>query len=155
MMAHNHGAILSPLISLSAQNKTEQNQNLKALIAEDNDVNRMIITGILSKLNIPYDVAQNGYEAVSLYSNAPQTYDIILMDCEMPVLDGYSATQQIRKREQEAHINPTPIVALTAHIEATHRQMATDSGMNHFISKPLTVNKIRDVFEFTGIELET
>lgn len=111
----------------------------RVLVAEDNTVNQMVIRGLLSKLGLHVDIASDGLEAATCYQKNPQQYDIILMDCEMPNMDGYQATQCIREWEQGEGIRNIPIVALTAQAMHEHQEKALSVGMNGHLSKPIDV----------------
>ena len=102
---------------------------LNILLVEDVIVNQKVALGILSDLNLNIDIANNGQEAVDMFK--PNKYDIILMDCQMPVMDGYEATNTIRKTDSQV-----PIIAITANALSTDKKKCIDAGMNDYISKP-------------------
>jgi len=109
---------------------------LKILLAEDSLVNQKVTINQLHNLGYKVDVVANGQEALDLLNRI--SYDIILMDCQMPILDGYNATRQIRDRE--SHQNPmkkTIIIALTANAMKSDRDRCLASGMDDFLSKPV------------------
>lgn len=107
----------------------------RILLAEDNPVNRKVALAMLDHLGCVGDVAANGEIAVQMAAGG--AYDIILMDCEMPVLDGFRATQELRGRQVR-----TPIVALTAHALPEFRRRAEDAGMDAFLEKPLAMESL-------------
>lgn len=109
----------------------------RILIAEDNPVSQMVVSSLLKKRGYEVTIAENGRRAVSVYSEQPSSVQLILMDCEMPELDGFEASRQIRRLEIERGIASVPIVALTAHVLDGHRQQGRDAGMDDFIGKPL------------------
>jgi len=76
-----------------------------------------------------------------------QRYDLVLMDCEMPILDGFSATQQLRAWEVSNQRTRTPVVALTAHILAEHKERARQAGMDGHMAKPVELSQLRDLIE--------
>jgi signal transduction histidine kinase/DNA-binding response OmpR family regulator len=125
----------------------------KVLVAEDNQVNQMVIEGLLRMEGIDIMVANNGREAVELYvkqnnQNLQSTpFDLILMDCEMPELDGYSATREIRGLESKDPEKHVAIVALTAHAMAEHREHALKAGMDDHLSKPLKRQELEDILK--------
>jgi PAS domain S-box-containing protein len=106
----------------------------RVLLVEDVSANRKIATTMLDRLGVQADHASNGAEAVERWRE--QRYPLILMDCQMPVMDGYEATRLIRAREAEEGARRTPIIALTAHDLAGERQRCLDAGMDDFMSKP-------------------
>ncbi|MEB2326243.1 MAG: ATP-binding protein [Pseudomonas sp.] len=107
------------------------------LVAEDNPVNQMVVRGMLQKRGYMVRLADNGRQAVELYRRDPGSVRLILMDCEMPEVDGYEASRQIRALEAERQWPAVPIIAVTAHVLAEHRQRGLAAGMNDFIGKPL------------------
>lgn len=110
----------------------------RVLVAEDNPVNQMVVCGLLKKFNIETDVMDNGLQTLEKYK-INQNYDAILMDCEMPVMDGLECTKRIREYETVNAIKPTIIIALTAHALEDHKNAALNSGMDLYLSKPLTL----------------
>jgi signal transduction histidine kinase/CheY-like chemotaxis protein len=125
--------------------------NLRILVAEDNSVNRMVIKGLLGKLQITPTLVENGLQAWEQSVHAEKPYDLILMDCEMPEMDGFEATRRIRQYEKEHQVEATPIVALTAHAMQEHREMVYACGMNHFLCKPVTLQELRSAFDKLGL----
>ena len=103
------------------------------LVAEDNPVNRKVAGGILERLGLQVDFAANGAEAVQMFESA--SYRAIFMDCQMPQMDGYTATREIRSREREGV--RVPIVAMTADAMAGAREACLEAGMDDYISKPV------------------
>ncbi|NNF14419.1 MAG: response regulator [Gemmatimonadetes bacterium] len=112
----------------------------RVLLVEDNRVNRMIATSLLEKMGVSAEVAENGKEAVEAVT--AEKWDLILMDCQMPVMDGYDATRAIRdlERKRGGHI---PIVALTASARESDKRKCLESGMDGLLSKPLTIDELR------------
>ncbi len=103
------------------------------LVAEDNPVNQILVTRMIESLGHRADVVKDGREAVEAVMR--QRYDVVLMDCQMPELDGYEATRQIRRREGPGrHI---PVIAMTAHSMAGDREKCLAAGMDDYISKPM------------------
>lgn len=105
----------------------------RVLVAEDNPVNQLVIVRMLEARGIVADVAANGEEAIEAWSRVP--YDLVLMDCRMPQLDGYEATREMRRRERGTR--HTPIVAMTASALPADRQRCFDAGMDDYAAKPL------------------
>ncbi len=106
------------------------------LLVEDNLVNQLVAKAILEKFGLTLDIANDGLQAVQKFSK--NNYDLILMDCQMPVLDGLEATRQIRKNELENKVNqPTPIIALTANAHNKDRGRCIAAGMDDYLQKPI------------------
>ena len=110
--------------------------NMDVLVAEDNPTNRLVVGKILSSWGANVCFAENGLEATDMYTS-PATFDFVLMDCEMPEMDGYTATQKIRSLEQSESRPRVPIIALTAHVLPEFREKAHLSGMSEYITKPI------------------
>jgi CheY-like chemotaxis protein len=108
----------------------------RILVAEDNIVNQKVATRLLEQAGCRVDVASNGLEAVAMWRQFP--YDAIFMDCQMPEMDGFEATAEIRRREQGSGNTPhTPIVALTANTMRGDREKCLAAGMDDFLPKPI------------------
>jgi len=121
---------------------------VRVLVVEDNAVNRKVAVGMLSQLGYAADIAVDGVEAVEAFGATK--YDAILMDCQMPRMDGYDATRTIRSMETSTH---TPIVAMTASAMASDREQCLAAGMDDFLTKPVArdrlANALRDCIEGT------
>ncbi len=111
---------------------------MQILVAEDNKINRKVVAGYLRRLNLVATYAEDGHEAVAVFQRNAPNWDLILMDCEMPGLDGFEATQQIRALERAKHYKPCCIVALTAHALPEYRTKALASGMDDYLTKPMS-----------------
>ncbi len=117
---------------------------LRALLAEDNLVNQKVATKMLERFGVSVDLAHNGIEAVRLYLQA--RYDIILMDCQMPDMDGLACTREIRSLQKlAASARAIPIIALTANIMEGERERCLAAGMDDFLSKPLKLQDLQSV----------
>ncbi len=117
----------------------------RILLVEDNPVNREVASGMLETFDCRIDTAENGREAV--VATAATDYDLVFMDCQMPEMDGFTATTLIRKREAQCHehgrtIHPVPIIALTAHAMQGDRQLCLAAGMNDYVTKPFTRSQL-------------
>ena len=116
----------------------------QVLLVEDNKINQMVLRGILNKLGISCVIAQNGQEVYEYYKSSAEDYDLILMDWEMPVMDGPTATQVIRDWERTAQSDVVPIIALTAHALEQYEQKAKQSGMQGFLTKPIDTSLLEN-----------
>ena len=119
--------------------KTTDFKGKHILLAEDNELNREIAVEILNAYGFEVDTAENGAVAVEKVSTAaPGQYDLVLMDVQMPIMDGYTATRRIRELENPA-LADIPILAMTANAFDEDRRNALESGMNGFLSKPIVI----------------
>jgi signal transduction histidine kinase/CheY-like chemotaxis protein len=120
---------------LENQEIIERLKDTKILLAEDDFINQEIILGLLEDSNIQIDIAENGKEAIELHSK--NTYTLIFMDIQMPILDGYAATKEIRKIDKDI-----PIYAITASAMKEDIQKTLEAGMNGYLHKPIDVSKL-------------
>jgi CheY-like chemotaxis protein len=111
------------------------------LLAEDNEVNQFAATQALRKLGYEVEIANNGREAIEMTSH--KDYALVFMDCQMPEIDGYTATAMIRRRE--ANDRHTPIIAMTAHTMIGDRDKCLASGMDDYIVKPLRLVNLEEI----------
>jgi len=117
-----------------------------ALVAEDNEINQVVIESLLSQLGISCAIANNGEEALSLLNtNSKDAFTFILMDCQMPVLDGFETTRIIRNDSSLAHFSSIPIIALTANALVGDREKCINAGMDEYLSKPVTTSMMGSV----------
>ena len=134
-------------ISNKSYNADQENLHLhftgKALIADDLEVNQFILNSMLSQLGIVADFANNGLEALEKVKN--NNYDLIFMDCRMPIMDGYEATAKIKSLNNEK--SKIPIIALTANAGEKEKQICYDAGMDGFLSKPYTEEEIVNIIK--------
>lgn len=121
----------------------------RILVVDDNPVNQKVAAKMLSKLGARADVAPDGLTALEAIKNT--RYDLILMDCLMPEMDGFETTRRIRSFEQErgqageGASSPTPIIAMTANVRKEDKEKCLMAGMNDFVSKPVTLDTVRAV----------
>ncbi|HEY0802057.1 MAG TPA: response regulator, partial [Steroidobacteraceae bacterium] len=112
----------------------------KILLVEDNPVNREVAVGMLESLGCVTHAAENGSLALEAMNNA--AYDAVLMDCQMPVMDGLTATAELRRREQNAGGARLPVIALTANAMEGDRERCLAAGMDDFLSKPFSQQQL-------------
>jgi signal transduction histidine kinase/DNA-binding NarL/FixJ family response regulator len=126
--------------------KDKTNTPLRVLVVDDNAINQSLMKHLLLQWNINFDIVSNGLEAVEQLVN--QTYDLVLMDIQMPKMDGYAATQQIR----EVLKLDIPIIAMTAHALAGEREKCLSRGMNEYISKPIKEEELFKLIANFGLQ---
>jgi CheY-like chemotaxis protein len=125
-------------------------RHYRILIVEDNAVNQKVALLLLEKLGYTAELADNGQQAVAAFENG--IFDLILMDCQMPVLDGYQATIEMRKREgQKRHV---PILAVTANSSDEDREKCFASGMDEYVTKPLSVDRLSSLLAKWDVSVE-
>lgn len=117
--------------------------NLKILLVEDHPINQQVILNQLSLLGCEADVADNGEQALKRLESTH--YDVVFMDCQMPILDGYATTQELRRRERKTPNQHTIVIALTAHALPVDRQKCLAVGMDDYISKPVEQEELETV----------
>lgn len=120
-----------------------KSQTAKALVVEDNLVNQRVTRAMLARLGFDTNTAGNGKEALELIRTTHEGYDVILMDCEMPIMNGYDATRFIREWEQSNGQTGTPIIALTANAMPGTEEACKDCGMNDYLAKPIRKDTLR------------
>lgn len=120
-------------------------RSLRILVAEDNVVNQLVVRGILSKFGLHADTVGNGLEAIEALGRI--NYDLVLMDVQMPELDGLEASTRIRSGSAGERAKSIPIVALTAHARSEDRAECLAAGMNEYISKPVVPERLFDVLK--------
>jgi two-component system, sensor histidine kinase RetS len=124
--------------TLPAPPVTDSDRSISVLVAEDNTTNQMVAMGMLEHLGLQADAADNGKIACEMAQQ--KHYDLILMDCDMPVMDGYAASRHILALEQK----PSLIVALTADAQEANLERCKNAGMSHILHKPLSIQELKD-----------
>lgn len=117
----------------------------RALVVEDNPVNQRVARTLLDRLGFETDAVANGREALDTVTDSPNPYTIILMDCHMPVMDGFAASQAIRDWERRENRRETPIIALTADVLPGTETSCHEAGMNDYLPKPVRKHQLRSV----------
>ena len=118
---------------------------LRILLAEDNITNQQVALGILKKLGLRADAVANGAEAIKALETVP--YDLVLMDVQMPEMDGLEATRRIRSPQSVARNREIPIIAMTAHAMQGDRAECLDAGMNDYVSKPVSPQALAETLD--------
>jgi signal transduction histidine kinase/CheY-like chemotaxis protein len=125
----------SPLANLSS---------LRVLLVEDNLINQEVMIAILKNLGVNVDVANDGVEALTVLARSQSArFDLMLMDCQMPNMDGYEATRRIRAGDAGELFSTTPIIALTANTMNSEREKCLDAGMNDYLTKPVDTDTLK------------
>ncbi len=134
------------------QSRFKDFQQKNLLIVEDNLINQKVLTNLLNQSGMNINIANNGKEAVKLVKEGSITFDLVLMDINMPIMDGYTATQMIRL---DKRFDSLPIVAFTALVLDSERQKMFNSGINAFLAKPLNVGKLYTALAMYILEPDT
>ena len=124
----------------------ERTEEVRILLAEDSPVNQKVAVGLLERQGYQVRVAEDGAQAVAIYRQAPQDYDLILMDIQMPHMDGFEATRAIRQWEERGE-PPIPIIALTAHAMKGDRERMLQEGMDDYLAKPIQADDLYRMVE--------
>ncbi|MCJ8311447.1 MAG: substrate-binding domain-containing protein [Saccharospirillaceae bacterium] len=156
IISRNKTPILKKPVDITFQEEPKVKQqflNKEILVAEDNQVNQLVIKAMIKKLGANVTVVQDGIEVVDIYKSSFERFDLILMDFEMPLLDGCGATKQIREFEHTTQNNQTnenrllhtPIIAITAHAMDEHRELCLKAGMDDHLSKPIDLETLKQM----------
>jgi signal transduction histidine kinase/CheY-like chemotaxis protein len=117
-------------------------ESRRVLLAEDNEVNALVVEAMLERIGCQVTTVDNGDDAVRLGSAVDRDIDVVLMDCQMPVVDGLEATRRIRERERRFGLAPVPVIALTANTTMDDREACRRAGMDQFLGKPFTEREL-------------
>jgi CheY-like chemotaxis protein len=139
----------APMIMQSTLSEAPAGGRVRVLVVEDNPLNQRVVVRMLEKMGHVVDVANDGVVAVACV--ARNKYDAVLMDCQMPVMDGFEAARRIREFELLNGLQPAPLVALTANIFQSDRDKCREAGMNAFLAKPFSEEQLRDVLRVFGL----
>ncbi len=132
-------------VTLEESNEQEVHYKGNVLVAEDNKTNQMLISLILDDYGIEYKIANNGLEAVELFQN--NSFDMVLMDENMPELNGIGAMQKIKEYEKANSLLHTPVIALTASVLESDKEMFINAGMDGFVGKPINNKELEAEFD--------
>ena len=124
---------------------SDPSSSLQILLAEDNPVNQKVAIRVLDHLGYKADVVNNGLEVIQAI--ADKSYDLILMDIQMPEMDGLEASKYIRQQELALQRPQLAIVAMTANATADDQHRCSDAGMSDYISKPIQIDKLRTILQ--------
>ncbi|HJS07760.1 MAG TPA: response regulator [Pirellulales bacterium] len=147
-VCHHSASCTSPAESLSQLPLASTPRTARILVAEDNEINQIVTTQVLSKVGYTCDLVANGKEALEALEL--KDYDLVLMDCQMPELDGFEATRQYRSQEASLpyeRVKPVPIIALTANAMRGDRERCLEAGMTDYLTKPIDPIKLIDLVQ--------
>lgn len=133
---------------IERDDRTQTARSLNILLVEDQPVTQKLVALLLERWGHHVTVAQNGFEGLEQFRVG--AFDLVLMDLQMPVMDGLSATQEIRKHEREAHLPHTPIIALTGQSADGDRETCMAAGMDDYLSKPVTAGMLSQLLQRHG-----
>ncbi|MCD4677058.1 MAG: response regulator [Desulfobacula sp.] len=139
----NPEVLLNSLKKWLIHKKTNTSWNLFVLIVDDNPINRKVVAGVCNRLNWQSDSAADGKQAIQLLEK--KEYDLVLMDCQMPEMDGYEATRIIRDKESLVKNHDIPIIAVTANVSDKNRDKCLGVGMDDFIPKPIKLPILKEL----------
>ncbi|HSW67171.1 MAG TPA: response regulator, partial [Bacteroidales bacterium] len=125
-------------------------RRISVLLVEDQLINRKIVVGLLQRKNVDITIAENGEEAVE--KTKERRFDLILMDVQMPKMDGLEATRIIRKHEKEQNYH-TPIIAMTAHAMKGDKEKGLEAGMDNYITKPVNTKVLFDIIDKYSVQV--
>ncbi len=138
-------ALLINILTEFAGRPTGEEHTLRILLVEDGEDNRRLINAYFKRSSDSLDFAENGEIAVSMFKEG--NYDLVLMDVQMPVMDGYTATGEIREWEKEQGLDPAPIIALTAHSGSSESRKSLDAGCDGHLTKPIKKKTLMEAIQ--------
>ena len=142
-----------PIVTKHSAAETRKN-NIRILLAEDNSINQEIALNILDKLGYRADAVPNGREVLKSLEKIP--YNLVLMDIQMPEMDGFAATREIRNPQSAIRDHKIPVIAMTAHAMQSDRDACIEAGMDDYVSKPISPKKLSEAIErWTGNDEES
>ena len=123
----------------------QPNHDAKILLVEDNTTNQLVLLGMLKRMGLKADVASNGREAIDMLTSF--VYDLVFMDIQMPVLDGFAATEILRDTQSSVRNHNIPVIAITAHAMSGDREKCLQAGMNDYLTKPISPEPLAKVIK--------
>lgn len=135
--------VISPASMPFYTQQTNQSADIQVLLVEDNEINQVVAVNMLENLSIDVEIANNGKEALVILANKTCRYHMILMDCQMPKLDGYETTKLIRSDSLYNLHRFTPFIALTAHAMQGDEEKCLTAGMNSYLAKPISTERLK------------
>jgi len=142
----------APPVLVTRHSLRENSHHLRILLVEDNAVNQVVVVRLLEKRGHTVAVAGNGKEALAALEK--QSFDLVLMDIQMPEMDGFEATAAIRKIEQTSG-NHLPVIAMTAHAMVGDRERCLEAGMDDYIAKPIRSEELNDLVQRHALPVKT
>ncbi len=135
---------------LASSSKINVQKKPNILVVEDNYINQQVVMEMLKNLHFHYYLAENGQEALNVLKNYPGTFDVILMDCQMPLMNGYDTTRNIRENTQGKYNKAIPIIALTANAMKGDNVKCFEAGMNDYLAKPFQSEQLAEILHKWG-----
>lgn len=133
-----------PVEAVPVRDVLQQYPSLRVLVAEDNHTNQLVILGLLRRFGITPELAENGEQALAMVRRARQSFDLVLLDCEMPIMDGYTAAREIRLLETVEGKPRVPLIAVSAHVTQHHVDNCYAAGMDDHLPKPVSVRMLAE-----------
>jgi CheY-like chemotaxis protein len=134
-----------PVTGAAVQASITNTTNIRILLVEDDEANQYAFKRLLSKSSHQVEIAENGREALKLLEE--KDFDLVLMDCRLPVMDGYEATAAIRDQSSKVRYHAIPIIALTANAFREDQKKCLDAGMDDYLSKPIDLANLLEMIE--------
>ena len=135
---------------LANSSKKDVQKKPNILVVEDNYINQQVVMEMLKNLHYHYHLAENGQEALNVLKNHPETFDLILMDCQMPLMNGYDTTRNIRANTLGKYNKDIPIIALTANAMKGDNVKCFEAGMNDYLAKPFQSEQLAEILHKWG-----
>ncbi|VAW71164.1 BarA sensory histidine kinase (= VarS = GacS) [hydrothermal vent metagenome] len=142
---HPGEGVLQDKIGSKIESKIKPDENLQGhvLLVEDNPVNQIVATKMLEKAGLTFEIANNGEEAMEALKKSHE-FNLVLMDCQMPVMDGYVATQTLREYEEEKKCTRLPVIAMTANAMEGDKEKCLAAGMDDYVAKPVRQQALKE-----------